>query len=159
MVNDTTMVIKKGFSDSLYLNVKPSKPDLTNGTAMISDRPALSRTLKEEASLRRQFLPIFMRGTFLGDSVLSRPSSAFIRAYQLGAKLLIIVLNDQMRTQSVAFTSDLGLWLPASGSYQVQSFDSAGKLLETESAGGSRWLGVTPPLQPEALAFFTIEGK
>ena len=158
-VDDSALVVKKGFADGLYLNVMPSKPDLPNGTALISARPALSTALKEVASLRRQFLPFFVRGTFLGDSVLSRPSSAFIRAYQLGAKLLIIVLNDQMRTQSVAFTSDLGLWLPASGSYQVQSFDSAGKLLETESAGGSRWLGVTPPLQPEALAFFTIEGK
>ena len=137
----------------------PSNPDQPNCTALISERPALSAALKEAASLRKQFLPFFVEGTFLGDSVLSRPSSAFIRAYQLSTKLLIIVLNDQIQPQSAAFTSDLSLWLPRSGSYEVQSFDSGGRLLETGSVSGSRWLGVTPPLQPEGLVLFVIEAK
>jgi hypothetical protein len=158
-VDDSALVVKKGFADGLYLNVMPSKPDQPNGTALISERPALSTALKEAAALRKQFLPFFVEGTFLGDSVLSQPSSAFIRAHQLGTKLLIIVLNDQLQPQSVAFTSNLGLWLPRSGSYQVQSFDSGGRLLESGLVSGGRWLGVTPLLPPEGLLLFVIEAK
>jgi hypothetical protein len=119
----------------------------------------MAAALKEVASLRKQFLPFFVDGVFIGDSVLSQPSSAFVRGHVLGDKLLVIVLNDQTQAQWVTFEANLGLWLPASESYRVQSYDSSGKPRETASVQGTRWLGVTPLLQPSELALFVVEPK
>ena len=80
-IEDSPLVVKKGFADDLFLNVWPSKPDEPNGTAVISDRPALSAALQQAAKLRKQFLPYFVDGTFIGDSVLIQPTKAFVRGY------------------------------------------------------------------------------
>jgi len=151
--------VKKGFADGLYLNVMPRKVDGPNGSALISERPALAAALKEAASLRKQFLPFFVDGVFIGDAVLSQPGSAFVRGYVLGDKLLVIALNDQAQAQGITFQADLGLWLPASESYRVQSYDSSGKLRTTTSVQGARWLGVTSVLHASELALFVVEPK
>jgi hypothetical protein len=158
-VEDSARVVKKAFSDGLYLNVMPRKPDAANGSALISSQPEMAAALKEAASLRKQFLSFFVDGVFIGDSVLSQPCSAFVKGYVQGDKLLVIVLNDQAQAQGVTFQADLGLWLPGSESYRVQSYDSSGKLRETASVQGARWLGVTPLLQPSELALFVVEPK
>jgi len=158
-VEDSARVVKKAFSDGLYLNVMPRKPDAPNGSALISSQPEMAKALKEVASLRKQFLPFFVEGVFIGDSMLRQPCSAFVKGYVHGDKLLVIVLNDQAQAQGVTFQADLGLWLPASESYRVQSYDSSGKLRETASVQGARWLGVTPLLQPSELALFVVEPK
>jgi hypothetical protein len=82
-----------------------------------------------------------------------------VKGYIQGDKLLVIVLNDQAQAQEVTFQADLGLWLPASESYRVQSYDSGGKLKATASVQGAGWLGVTPLLQPSELALFVVEPK
>lgn len=158
-IDDSPLVVKKAFADSLYLNVMPSKVDEPNGTALISQRPALAAALKEVASLRKQFLPYFVEGIFIGDSVLSQPTSAFVRAYQLGDKLLVIVLNEKEQPQQVTVQSDLGLWLPSSRSYRVKYYNAEGKLIQTTSTESTRWLGVTRLLEPVELASFVVEAK
>jgi len=157
-VEDSPLVVKKAFADNLYLNVMPRKPDQPNGTALISEEPPLAAALKQVAGLRKEFLPYFVRGTFIGDSVLWEKTSAFVRGYQDENKLLVIVLNDQAQSQAVEVESDLELWLPTTEAYQVKYFDSGGKLLETVQGKGGRWFGTTRWLEPQELAFFEIEG-
>ncbi len=158
-VENSPLVVKKGFMDGLYLNLLPKKPDWPNGSALIGERPALSAAVKEVASLRRQFLPFFVEGTFLGDSILSQPTRAFVRGHQLGDRLLVLVLNDQKETQDLVFQTDLSLWLPRTEAYEVKSYDSKGTLLATTAEGGARWLGIARQLQPLELAIFEIQAR
>jgi len=156
-INASPLVVKKGFAEGLYLNLMPSRLDQPNGTAMISERPALSAALKQVAALRRQFLPFFVEGTPLGDSFLSEPSTTFVRGHRYGNRLLVIVLNDQPEPRPITLQSDLGLWLPSARGLRVKHYDADGKLVKTTHIKGSRWVGVSRLLQPLELSFFEIE--
>lgn len=156
-VEDSPLVVKKAFCDGLYINAFPKKPDLPNGSCLIGDVPVLSAALKEVAALRKQFLDSFLRGTFIGSSVLSAPTTGFVRAYQLDKKLLVIVLNDQLKSQHVTVQSNLKLWLPPARSYEIKSYDHTGSLLETVVSEENKWHAATRLLQPLQLAFFELE--
>jgi hypothetical protein len=156
-VEDSPRVVKKAFSDGLYLNVMPRKPDAAAGSALISSQPEMAKALKEVASLRKQFLPFFVEGTFIGESVLSKRTSAFVRGHTLDKKLLIIVLNDQAKTEKVTVSSDISLWLRSTQSYVSKYYDSAGRLVRTASGTGRQWSSSTDLLQPDELALFEIE--
>jgi len=158
-VDDSVLVVKKCFADDLYINMWTSKPDLPNGTALISERPMLSQALKQVAALRKQFLPYFVEGTFIGDSVSIEPTSAFVRGYRNGKNLLVIALNDSAQAQNVSIQSDLDLWIPSTKSYVVTSYDSQGKPLGTSTGGGPHWSVSTQRLQPLELAFFEIKSE
>lgn len=156
-IEDSPRVVKMAFADNLYLNAFPRKPDQPNGTALISEKPALAAALKQVAALRKQFLPYFVEGTNLGDSVVSEACPAFVRGYQLNDKLLVIVLNDGKEAKSLTLASDLALWLgTASTKYIVRRFDSAGKLLETADQVGTRSSVKISDLPPLDLAIFEI---
>src|SRR5664279_5495334 len=114
----------------------PRKPDESYGSALIGSQPDMAKALKEVASLRKQFLPFFVEGTFLGESVLSKRTSAFVRGYTLDKKLLMIVLNDQAKAEKVTVNSDLSLWLPTTQSYVSKYYDSAGRLGRTVRSTG-----------------------
>jgi len=152
-------VVKQGFADNLYLNLLPKKPDQPNGTALISDVPTLAVAMKQVAKLRKQFLPYFTDGTLIGDSVLSEPAQGFVRGYQLGNKLLVIVLNDQDRPQTVNLHSDLSLWLPSTNSYRIRNYETEGRLTGTKMGRGRDWRAATAPLRPLDFAFFEIESE
>lgn len=158
-VEDSPQVVKKAFSDGLYLNVMPRKPGEANGSALISSQPGMAKALKEVASLRKQFLPFFVEGTFIGDSVLSKPTPAFVRGYTLDEKLLVIVLNSQDKAQKVALSSDLSLWLPSTKSYLTKYYDSNGRMVRTVHSGGRVWSGRTPRLEPNELVLLEIDGE
>lgn len=158
-VESSALVVAKCFADNLYLNAMPRRPDQPNGTALISDVPELSAALMQAAALRRQFLPFFVDGTFIGDSVLSEPAGAFVRGYQLEGKLLVIVLNDRKEAGAVSVRSHLGAWLPRAASYEVTAYDGAGRKLGSTVAGNPQWFGATPRLEPGAMAFFEIVSK
>ncbi|MDB5237977.1 MAG: hypothetical protein JWM46_247 [Candidatus Kaiserbacteria bacterium] len=138
-------VAKMAFIDGLYMNVMLSKPNKSNGSALVSENPVMSKTLKQLSSLHKEFDDYFSNGTFIGESVLSEPVTPFIRtsktswiggsifdlgpfeyqkvfikAYQLQTgsvkKLLIFVLNNDTVARSVTFKSELGLWIkPSAG--------------------------------------------
>ena len=42
-IEDSPLAVKRCFAEGLFLNVMPSKPDEPNGTALISEKPALAR--------------------------------------------------------------------------------------------------------------------
>jgi len=77
-VESSTLEVAKCFADNHYLNVMPRKVD-SNGTALISDKPFWRRH-SAGGGLRKQFLPYFTAGTFIGDGVLTRATDAFVRA-------------------------------------------------------------------------------
>ncbi|MFB3902534.1 MAG: hypothetical protein ACE15E_03715 [Acidobacteriota bacterium] len=156
-VEDSPLVVKKAFSEGLYLNVMPIKPDQPNGTALVSEVPPLADALKQVAALRKQFLPYFVNGHGLGSSVLTGVSPYFVRAHQLDDRLLIAVLNDQERAGRAVLQSDLSLWLPESKAYVVKYYDSRGRLLRTSISTSRLWHGATDELRPVDLAFFEIE--
>jgi hypothetical protein len=76
-VQNSPRVVKMAFAEGLYINLMPKKPDQPNDTALISEEPALSVAIKEVAALRKQFLPFFVEGTALGESILAEPASLF----------------------------------------------------------------------------------
>jgi hypothetical protein len=155
-IEDSPRIVKAAFADNLWINAFPRKPDQPNGTALVSDKPALSAALKQVAALRKQFLPYFVEGTYLGDSVLSEPAPAFVRAYQLGDKLLIIVINNQAQPAPIKLTCTLGLWLRSPPGYSVQVFDGHGKSLGKEQTTQEFWSTSTEVLQPLDLVLFEI---
>lgn len=153
------MAAKMAFMGGYYLNVMPRKPDQANATSLISEIPELSKAVKECAALRKQFLAYFVEGDPIGDSMLREPSSAFVRGHLLGGKMLVFVLNDHDKPQTVSIKSSLGLWLPKAENYQVKTYDSTGKELQTNLAHGSEWSGITRTLAPCELAIFEIETR
>jgi hypothetical protein len=158
-IDDSSMAAKRCFAEGLYLNVMPSKKDEPNGTALVSERPQLAQALKDAAAMRRQFLPYFVEGNALGDSILGEPAKAFVRAYRFHDRLLVLVLNDSAEPQRVVVRSDLSLWLPKASDFEVKYFDEQGKLRQSSSLAGTRWLAVTDLLQPEEIAAFEVQAK
>ena len=55
----------------------------------------------------------------------SGSQAAFVRGYQLGNKLLVVVLNDQKHPETFSVESDLNLWLPSTKSYEVKYYDAS----------------------------------
>ncbi|MFB3902533.1 MAG: hypothetical protein ACE15E_03710 [Acidobacteriota bacterium] len=154
-VEDSAIVAKKAFCDGLYINAMPRRPDQPNATALISEAPSLSAALKQVAALRRRFLPYFTEGIFLGDSMLTAVPHLFIRGHQLGNRLLISVLNDGDQDDFFSVGSDLRLWLPRAGEYEVTLYDSAGRVTGVRRLSTSQWRA-TGRLAPADLAFFEI---
>lgn len=171
-IEDSPRIVKAGAIDNMMLNVMPRKPDQPNGTALISEKPELAKALKEMAAIRKQFLPYFTEGTFIGDAVMAEPSPFFIRGYQLAGKagkgfddfahldhLLIFVMNNQPQAMPVTFKTRLDWWLPATTTYTLQSFDAAGHLKESWIHSDKTLTLTTPTLQPLEIAVYDIEAE
>lgn len=181
-VSKSARVVKMGFADGLYINAHPRQPNRANGTKLIREEPAVAAALKEVAPLRKQFLPYFTEGNFLGESVLAAPvcefvhtsrastiggatvilppfeyPRLFVRGHQLKDRLLVIVLNNDKQPRTVEPESDLKLWLPAAQQYKIIHYDAKGQVTETSTWDkGTRWQGRTPALQPLEVALFEI---
>ncbi len=154
-VERSPLVVKKGFCDGLYLNVFPRKLDAPNGTARISEWPELSAALKEVAPLRRQWLPYYTDGVFIGECVLSEPAEVHVAGHVLGDKMLVAVLNDSDTERSYSLSGVPWLWLPADMAYNVRLTDSAGSVLEeTVVEPGANWRTTERTMAPLELNFY-----
>ncbi|MFN0170742.1 MAG: hypothetical protein ACKV22_30340 [Bryobacteraceae bacterium] len=156
-VQDSPLVVKQCFGDGLYLDLLMKKPGQANGSALISDVPAVAQAVKQVAARRRQFLEYFTQGTFLGNSVLVEPAPAFVRGHLLGKRLLLVVLNDKPAPQAVPLHVDLAMWFPAVRPYQVRRYEGDGRLAATSRGSERFWSAGTPKLEPLELAFYSIE--
>ena len=94
-IQDSPVLAKEAFAEGRFINAMPKKPNMPNGTARISEFPSLAAALREAAALHNRFLPFFSEGNLLGDSFLSQSPNMFVRGWQLGDKLLILILNDK----------------------------------------------------------------
>ena len=153
------MAAKMAFICGNYLNIFPRQAGRENGTCLISEMPELSRAVKECADLRKQFLHYFVEGNLIGDSVLTEPTTGFVRAHVLDDRMLVFVLNDRDKPQKIEVKSNLRLWLPKADSYEVKCYNSSGRLVETTTAHGPEWLGITDKLAPCELAVFEIQAR
>ncbi len=156
-VQDSALVVKQCFSDGLYLDLLIRKPGQANGSAMIREVPAVARAVKQVAARRRQFLDYFVKGTFLGNSVLLEPAPAFVRGHLLGRRLLVVVLNDRPGAQAVPLHADLGMWFPKLGPYRVKRYDGEGRLAAVSRGAERFWSTGTAKLERLELAFYEIE--
>jgi hypothetical protein len=154
-VEDSVLELKQAFCAGLYINIMPRRPDGINGSALISEQPALSAELKKLVELRKQFLPLFTEGLALGDSMLSETPPCFVRGYQLGNKLLFIALNRAADPGQFTLRCDLSLWHPGEvRSWSEKYYDDQGKLVSQKSLKGAAWTGTTQTLKTLDMAFF-----
>lgn len=158
-IDNSVEEVKFGFADNLYLNLQPRKPDGINGSAYVSDNPALSEALKQCARLRKQFLNYFVNGTFIADCVLSRLSSdAHVSAYTLPKSMLVIVINKGAR-KAISLESSLSPWLNSpSGKYKLKVYDD-GKLVKSSTVNGVKWSERTPVMNNLDICMYEITAE
>ena len=149
-----------GFMDNLFLNIMPRKtPYGVNGAGTIEQYPEFSKTLKQCADRRRQFLGYFTDGTLIGECLLSQDCpQAHVSAYVQPGKALLLVLNQSDR-RAVPFQCDLASWIkPPSGRYQIDCYDMDGNLLKTVETTAD-WHGATQELEKNQIAIFEIKAQ
>jgi hypothetical protein len=93
-IEASTVALRKCLAEGAYINFLLRKPDGENGSATLSEKPALSAAVKQAAARRKQFLPFFATGIPVGDSILAEPSSIFVRGHVQERRALAIILNE-----------------------------------------------------------------
>jgi len=150
-------VVKMAFLDNLYLNVLPRKTGSVNGSDWISNCAEMSKSLKECAALRKQFLEYFTEGRFIGDCLLSEPCpSTHVANYILHGKALFLILNRGAKS-TVGFKCDLAPWLASgNGLYTVKQFDSGGTVTNALRLDSATWSAEVSEMEPLEIALFEI---
>jgi hypothetical protein len=126
-IERSPLALKKCFADGTYVNFLLRKPDGENGSAILSEKPELSRAVKQAAARRKQFLPFFTGGTPIGDCILATPGPLFVRSHVLDKAALIVLLNDANARVTADLDLNLPLWL-AGGMYRLTRYDADGRL-------------------------------
>lgn len=157
-VGTSPRAVKQLFSDHLFLNVLPSKPDGINGSARIPDHPELAQALKVCAKLHKQFETYLEDGLLVGDSILSEPCrEARVNGYLLPGKALIVVLNTGTQPRSIPFAPAMAPWLSSpSGRYVITAYDESGTNRATRVESAATWKETTRVLAPNELALFKV---
>ncbi len=148
--------LKKCFANNFFFEVGPTGKKIVTGSDWIEDYPELSQVLKDCANLRKQFLPYFTNGVFIGDCILDEPcNNAHIASYVLNDKVLVIAINLE-EPQSIVLDCNINLWLETEAqNHQIKSYNESGELLETNECPGKQELR-TPELQNLEIAIFEI---
>jgi hypothetical protein len=155
-IDHSALAVKKVFADNLYVNIMPRRKEMANATDWISQYPDLSRTLKECAARRKQFLPYFTQGTFIGGCLLTEPClGTHTAAYVLPDRLLLVLINETA-PRRIAFAADPAAWLPRDGNWRVRTWSSDGKRLSDSRLHGSAWRAKTPHLPAGEMMFYEI---
>lgn len=125
-IDRSVLETKRGFTDNLFLNLWPRKPDDVNGSDRIANHPELSKALRQCANLRKKFLRYFVEGTFVGECVLTKPAQEVqVRSYVMPDRMLTIVLNLGS-ARDVEISWDLAPWLTTTGELTLTVFDERG---------------------------------
>ena len=93
------------FADGGLLNVMPGQMN----SHRLADCPALVGTLRRLAALRRQFLQYFCEGQYRHAEGLTT-SGCHARAYSLGDRVLVVLLNPTDDPVEVTLTVDPTVW-------------------------------------------------
>ena len=157
-VGTSPRAVKQLFTDHLFLNVLPSKPEGINGSARIADYPELARALTVSANLHERFRTYLEDGLLVGDSILSESCrEARVNGYLLPGKALIMVLNTGTQPRSIAFALDMTPWLSStSGRYAFTAYDESGGARATCVEGNGSWKETTRLLAPNELALYEV---
>ncbi|MHB1001323.1 MAG: DUF6259 domain-containing protein [Armatimonadota bacterium] len=160
-INDSESEVKFAFMDNFYLNVWPSKPDSINGSDYIVNHPVLSSTLKQCASLRKQFLPYFKGGVLIGNCMLTEASPGCrVISYVCPDRVMALVLNQTGGEQPLSFKFDLVPWVKsASHKYDMKSYDGNGKLIEQKEISSRVKSITTAKLKPLEITVYEFIAK
>ena len=121
-------------ADGTYINFLLRKPDGENGSAILSEKPELSRAVKQVAARRRQFLPFFTDGTPIGDGILADPGPVFVRAHIWGNRALVVLVNEAGAPVMTDLNLNPALWLPE-GKHRLRRFAADGRSTDEAEIG------------------------
>ena len=155
-ITETPVVVKRTFADNLFINAMPRRKEAANATDWIKNYPAMALALKQCAALKKQFLPYFTEGTFIGNCLLTEPTPGTHTAvYILPNRLLMVLLNEGA-PREVSFSTDLGAWLKDNQSWQVKNYDESGQLLSEKKISQSLWQGQTAKLATGEMTLLEV---
>ena len=156
-IDESEKIVKYCFADNSYMNIMVATLDGINASDLIERHPQISRSLKQCAKLRRQFLRYFVDGSLIGDCVLTEPCDhAHVSAYVLRESLLIIVVKDET-VGAVTLHCDIGYYLPAKlNNYKVKVYNEVGEVVETKIIKKTDWQEKTEVLQPLELVIYEL---
>jgi hypothetical protein len=143
-----------------YLNFLLRKPDGENGSAILSEKPALSPVVKQAAARRKQLLPFFTEGLPIGDCILAERSPLFVRSHLHNNRALIVVLNDGNGPRTLDINLNLPLWLTGDA-HSVSRYDANGRLTSETRISvkkGQPFRLKGSELNPGEMEFIVING-
>ncbi len=153
-IDRSALEAKRGFMDSLYLNVLPTRPGSINGSDRIGNHPDLSRALKQCAKLRKQFVTYFADGTFIGNGILSKECNARVTAYVLPDRALMLIMNEAA-DRPVSFECDPAPWIkPSPSGYETRCYDGEGNILKTSRTPQGPYQGQISTLRHLDIAVY-----
>ena len=149
--------VKMIFMDNGLVNAMPAVPDGVSGSGMLKDFPELSRSLKQCAKLRQEFLPYFTQGILIGECILTEAADSFYaNGYILSDRALIVGMNLG-NERTISFNSNIGYWLKSpSDRYKIKTYDDDGKLIEETELQGPLLRLKTPKLQTDQMMLYEI---
>jgi hypothetical protein len=155
-INSSPLAVKKVFADNLYLNIMPRRKESANATDWINNYPEMSRALKQCAARRRQFLPYFTQGTFIGGCLLAEPCpGTHMAGYVLPDGLLLVLINEGA-PRKIPFAADPGAWLAKGGGWRIRAWSADGKRLSESKLRGTAWHTQTPMMAAGEMMFYEI---
>ena len=155
-IHHSPLAVRRVFADNLYLNIMPRRKESANATDWIGNYPEMSGALRQCAARRRQFLPYFTQGTFIGGCLLAEPCpGAHTAAYILPDGLLLVLINEGA-PRRVSFAADPGAWLPKGEGWRVRAWSADGKRLSESNLRGPAWRAKTPPLAAGEMMLYEI---
>lgn len=158
-VSQSPLSVKKSFADNLYLNIMPRRKESANASDWIRNYPEMSVALKQCAALKKQFLPHFTEGTFIGDGILSEPCpGAHVAAYVRPKQALVVVINEGA-PRKLELSCELSPWLGEAPKRTVKCFNADGRLISEKKISHSLWRGQTPKLRTGEMAVFELSDE
>jgi hypothetical protein len=159
-ISQSPLAVKKTFADNLYLNIMPRRKESANASDWIKNYPEMSLALKQCAALKKQFLPYFTEGTFIGDCLLAEPCpGTHAAAYVLPGRLLLALINEGA-PRKISFQGDLGPWFGSDArTWRVKTFNADGKRVSEAKLSRPSWRGKTPLLRSGEMILFEVDGR
>lgn len=94
-VDSDPVKVKYIFMDNLMLNAYPTLPENYNGSALISEYPEFSKSIKTVAALRKAYLDYFVDSTNISDCAVTVDPECRTTGYVKDGKMLLIVYKDK----------------------------------------------------------------
>ncbi len=94
-VDSDPVKVKYIFMDNLMLNAYPTRPESYNGSALISEYPEFSKSIKTVAALRKAYLDYFVDSTNISDCAVTVDPECRTTGYVKGSRMLLIVYKDK----------------------------------------------------------------
>ncbi len=116
--------------------------------------------MKQCAALKKQFLPYFTEGTFIGDCLLTEPCpGTHAAAYVLHGRLLLVLINENV-PRKISFQGNLGLWFGSDAkTWRVKTYNESGKRVAETKLSRPSWSGQTPLLRSGEMVLLEVESQ